>query len=137
MRKKFTVFLILVFVLGLVPINFSKAITQNQISAEVQIVCPDNYGNWFSGSGTVIDSKRIILTNKHVVTDERGAIIKACFVGFVESINSEPNFGTESSPNIAEVKYFTTTEDMDAAILYLDNKTNKVYRNGYKIHFLV
>lgn len=124
--KKFIIFLVLIFVVGLSP-NISKAITQNQINSEVQIVCPDNYGNWFSGSGTIIDSKGIILTNKHVVTDEKGGIIKACFVGFVESINSEPNFGTKANPNVAEVKYFTTADDMDVAILYLDNKTNVVY----------
>ena len=118
MKNKIATFLILTFLLGLAPLNFSQAITQNQINAEVQIVCPDNYGNWFSGSGTIIDSKGIILTNKHVVTDEKGGIIKACFVGFVESINAEPNFGTESNPNIAEVKYYTSTNDMDAAILY-------------------
>jgi hypothetical protein len=127
MRKKFILFIIIFFVFGFVNVKLSQAITQNQINSEVQIVCPDNYGNWFSGSGTIIDAKGIILTNKHVVTDEKGGIIKACFVGFVESINSEPNFGTESNPNIAEVKYFTTADDMDAAILYLDNITNAVY----------
>lgn len=127
MRKQFTTLLILIFVLGLTPFNFLEAITQNQINAEVQIVCPDSYGNWFSGSGTIIDPKGIILTNKHVVTDEKGGIIKTCFIGFVESINAEPNFGSGSNPNIAEVKYYTSTNDMDAAILYLDNKSNKVY----------
>lgn len=127
MKKQFIIFLILIFVLGLTPINFSFAITQNQINAEVQIVCPDNYGNWFSGSGTVIDPKGIILTNKHVVTDQYGSIIKTCFIGFTEFINQEPNFGTQTSPNLAEVKYYTTTADMDAAILYLNNLTNKTY----------
>ncbi|MDO8592559.1 MAG: hypothetical protein Q7R92_02160, partial [bacterium] len=127
MKKQFTIFLILIFVLGLVPVNFSEAITQNQISAEVQIVCPDNYGNWFSGSGTIIDPKGIILTNKHVVTDEKDSIIKTCFIGFIESINQEPNFGTENNPNLAEVKYYTATDDMDAAILYLENGTNQNY----------
>lgn len=127
MRKQFTIFVILFFVLRLMPTHFTNAITQNQINAEVQIVCPDNYGNWFSGSGTIIDPKGIILTNKHVVTDEKGGIIDACFIGFVESINAEPNFGTKSNPNIAEVKYYTSTNDMDAAILYLDNKSNKIY----------
>lgn len=127
MRKQFTILLILTFVLGLVPFNFAEAITQNQISAEVQIVCPDNYGNWFSGSGTIIDSKGIILTNKHVVTDQYGGIIKTCFVGFTESINQEPSFGTQSNPNLAEVKYYTTASDMDAAILYFNNPTNKNY----------
>ena len=127
MRKKFTIFLILIFVLGLIPVNFSSAITQNQINAEVQIVCPDNYGNWWSGSGTIIDSKGIILTNKHVVTDQYGIIINSCFVGFIDSISEEPNFGTIDNPNLAEVKYYTTSNDMDAAILYLDNPTNKTY----------
>jgi hypothetical protein len=127
MRKKFTILLVLTFALGLTPINFTEAITQNQISAEVQIVCPDNYGNWFSGSGTIIDSKGIILTNKHVVTDQYGGIIKTCFIGFTESISQEPNFGTQTNPNLAEVKYYTSTNDMDTAILYLNNPTNKNY----------
>lgn len=127
MKKQFTILLILTFVLGLVPVNFSEAITQSQISAEVQIVCPDNYGNWYSGSGTIIDPKGIILTNKHVVSDQYGGIIKTCFIGFTESINQEPNFGTETNPNLAEVKYYTTASDMDTAILYLENPTNKSY----------
>ncbi|MDP3042985.1 MAG: serine protease [bacterium] len=127
MKKQFTIFLILTFVLGLVPVNFSFAITQNQINAEVQIVCPDNYGNWFSGSGTIIDPKGIILTNKHVVSDQYGGIIKTCFIGFTESINQEPNFGTLGNYNLAEVKYYTTMDDMDAAILYLNNTANKNY----------
>ncbi len=110
-----------------IPIDFLRAITQNQINAEVQIVCPDDYGNWFSGSGTIIDPKGIILTNKHVVTDVRGDIIKTCFVGFIESINQAPNFGGSTTPNFATVKYYTATNDMDAAILYLNNPTNKIY----------
>jgi len=127
MRKKFTIFLILTFVLGLSPVNFADAITQNQISSEVQIVCPDNYGNWYSGSGTIIDPKGIILTNKHVVTDQYGGIIDACFIGFTESINQAPSFGTKDNPNFAKVKYTTTTNDMDTAILYLNNPSNKSY----------
>lgn len=124
MRKQFTIFLILIFVLGLVPINFSIAITQNQIDAEVQIVCTDGDDNWFSGSGTMIDPKGIILTNRHVID---GAYEDTCFIGFIESISQEPNFGTEGNYNLAEVKYYTTTSDMDAAVLYLDNPTNKTY----------
>ncbi|MCK4554502.1 serine protease [Candidatus Parcubacteria bacterium] len=124
MRKQFTIFLILVFVLGLVPVNFSTAITQNQIDAEVQIVCTDGSDNWFSGSGTIIDPKGIILTNRHVV---EGAYMNTCFIGFIESISQEPNFGTAGNYNLAEVKYQTVSNDMDAAILYLDNPTNKIY----------
>ena len=124
MKKHFIIFLILIFVLGLVPVNFSFAITQNQISAEVQIVCTDGANNWFSGSGTIIDPKGIILTNKHVI---EGAYKNTCIIGFVESISQGPNFGVEGNYNLAEVKYYTTTTDMDAAILYLDNPTNKNY----------
>jgi len=124
MKKQFTIFLILIFILGLIPVNFSFAITQNQINAEVQIWCPDGLGHSKSGSGTIIDQKGIILTNRHVI---EGAYQNVCFIGFIESINKEPNFGTDENPNLAEVKYITTTEDMDAAILYLDNPTNKIY----------
>ncbi len=124
MRKQFTIFLILTFILGLVPVNFSVAITQNQIDAEVQIVCTDGSDNWFSGSGTIIDPKGIILTNRHVV---EGAYMNTCFIGFIESIGQEPNFGISGNYNLAEVKYQTTSNDMDAAILYLDNPINKIY----------
>ncbi|MCX6785859.1 MAG: S1C family serine protease [Candidatus Komeilibacteria bacterium] len=127
MKKQVILFLIIAFIFSVVPFNFSFAITQNQISSEVQIVCPDNYGNWFSGSGTIIDPKGIILTNKHVVTDEKNAIIKTCFIGFMISINQEPDFGTKDNPNLAEVKYYTTSDDMDAAILYLNNTANQSY----------
>ncbi len=127
MKKQFTIFLILIFILGLIPLNFSDAITQNQTDALVQIVCPDEYGNWYSGSGTIIDSKGIILTNKHVVTDQYGGVINICAIGFIESISQEPNFYTNNEVNVAEVKYYTTTNDMDAAILYLENPTNKTY----------
>ena len=54
MKKQFTILSILIFVFGLIPVNFSVAITQNQIDAEVQIVCEDENGNWFSGSGTIL-----------------------------------------------------------------------------------
>ncbi len=124
MRKQFIIFLILVFLTGLIPLNFSTAITQNQIDAEVQIVCTDGLDNWFSGSGTIIDPKGIILTNRHVI---EGAYMNTCFIGFIESISQEPNFGNEGNYNLAEVKYYTSTDDMDAAILYLDNPTNKSY----------
>ena len=124
MKKTSIKILIFIFAFSFLPINFSNAITQNQISSEVQIVCTDGADNWFSGSGTIIDPKGIILTNRHVVD---GAYKNICFIGFLESINQEPNFGSEDNPNLAEVKYITSTKDMDAAVLYLENNENKVY----------
>lgn len=123
MRRQFTIFIILIFIFGLAPINFLNAITQNQINSEVQIVCTDGT-NWFSGSGTIIDPKGIILTNRHVV---EGALKNICIIGFLESINQEPNFGTKDNPNLAEVKYITTDKSMDSAILYLENKNNQSF----------
>jgi hypothetical protein len=125
MKKK--AFILILLGLIFIPFNFSQAVTQNQINSEVQIVCPDNYGNWFSGSGTIIDSKGIILTNKHVVTDEKGGIINTCFIGFIKSINDEPDFGTKDSPNLAQVKFTTASQDMDSALLYLENKNGLAF----------
>jgi len=127
MKKAISIIVFSFFVFGLIPIKSVFAITQNQINAEVQIVCPGLNDTWFSGSGTIIDSKGIILTNKHVVTDQNGGTINTCFIGFTQSINNEPDFGTRANPNLAEVKYSTTTSDMDAAILYLNNPTGRVF----------
>lgn len=121
--KKF-IQLTILSILLFVPIFTTNAITQNQIDAEVQIICPDGGGNWYSGSGTIIDPKGIILTNKHVV---QGAHNDTCVIGFVDSTEQEPDFGTQDNPHLAEVKYETNSEDMDAAILYLENPNNKEY----------
>ncbi len=124
MIKQFTFFLILILIFGLFPVNFSNAITQNQINAEVQIVCTDGSGSWFGGSGTIIDPKGIILTNSHIIED---AYQNTCIIGFIESINQEPNFYTEGDLNLAEVKYSTMNKNMDVALLYLDNPNNISY----------
>lgn len=126
MKKRFTIFLILIFILGLVPINFSLAITQNQINSEVQVVCPDNQDNWSSGSGTIISSTGIILTNKHVVTGADGQITSYCLVGKSKGINQYADF---SDKYIAEVKYYSISNDLDVAILYIINPGNYDYFN--------
>jgi len=123
-RKNFfiTLFLILTcfFFIQFSP---AEAITDNQIKATVQIVCKDTYsGNWYSGSGTIIDPSGIVLTNRHVIMGDNNTAIKNCLIGFVDNPSQEPDF-----QYMAETKYWTTTSDKDAAILYIDNKTNKLF----------
>lgn len=122
MKKNiYSVLILLVFFIS--PIR-TDAITQSAIDASVLILCPDNYGNWYSGSGTIIDSKGIVLTNKHVVIDKFGNAISTCVIGFTTSISATPSFYTGEDLNLAEVKYYTSSSDLDAALLYLDNPTN-------------
>lgn len=123
MKKHFSILLILIFILGLTPVDFSLAITQNQISSTVSLACTDDGENWSLGSGTIIDSKGIILTNKHVVQDSNKNIMKYCLVAITESISQTPDF-----LYIAETKYWTTDDYvMDSALLYIDNKNNKIF----------
>ena len=111
------------FIILLAFPNIAYSITNDQTSATVQIICKDSRsGNWYSGSGTIFDSSGIVLTNRHVVEGSNNAIIKNCLIGLVNNSNQEPDFSY-----IAETKYWTTTSDKDAAILYIDNKTNKVF----------
>ncbi|OGL65575.1 hypothetical protein A3B21_03360 [Candidatus Uhrbacteria bacterium RIFCSPLOWO2_01_FULL_47_24] len=112
----------LLLILALVPLHSSQAITQTQINSLVHVVCPGQNDTWFSGSGTIIDSKGIVLTNKHVVTDQSGNIIRYCAIGLTKSISRPPSFDYT-----AEVKYYTTDENLDAAILYIDNKNNTTF----------
>ena len=118
MKKKIIILLVVIFVLVLVPFNDSKAITQNQIDSEVHVVCPGNDNNWYSGSGTIISSKGIIITNRHVVQNTDGSIIPYCIIGESNGLNSFADF---SSENFAEVKYYSTVKDLDVAILYIVN----------------
>jgi V8-like Glu-specific endopeptidase len=124
MKKQFISWLAIITSFIFIPFNFSQAITQNQINSEVQIVCTDGLDNWFSGSGTIIDPKGIILTNRHVV---EGAYKNTCMIGFLKSINQEPDFGSINNLNLAEVKYVTTDKSMDTAVLYLNNPNNQIF----------
>ena len=100
----------------------AQAINNQQINASVQVLCPDGDSNWFSGSGTMIDSSGIVMTNRHVVTDSNGYIINSCYVGVTKSISVAPSFDY-----VAEVKYWATDADMDVAFLYIDNQANELF----------
>lgn len=118
MKRNFTFLFIVTILLNLLPVQL-HAITQTQLSSQVQIICPDNQGNLYSGSGTIIDSKGVILTNRHVVTDQSGNLIQTCTVGFIKSSSEEPNFHTNGEINLAEVKHFSKTKDLDVALLVI------------------
>ncbi|OGZ27411.1 MAG: hypothetical protein A2365_02970 [Candidatus Nealsonbacteria bacterium RIFOXYB1_FULL_40_15] len=71
----------------------------DQASAVVKLWCPDdNYEqNAFVniGSGTIISSDGIILTNKHVVLNQDATVIRsspACYVGVTEDISKPVDF---------------------------------------------
>lgn len=123
--KKTLLFLSLFIILGLSP-NISNAITQNQINTSIQIVCPTNQGNFKSGSGTIISSNGVVITNKHVVTNEDKSIIQNCIVGMSNGINNIADFSKEY---ITETKYYSNSDDLDVAILYIINGSNFNYYN--------
>lgn len=118
-RKKFL--LIAATACGLLSVSAAVfAIDSNQIAAQVQVVCPVGDDMWSSGSGTIIDSKGVILTNKHVVGNS-----SVCVIGLLSSVNKEPSFYTNGKQNLAVVRFTTHTADMDAAVLYLVNTDNR------------
>lgn len=72
-------------------------LTQEQISAVVLLVCPDDnveYNEFVSyGSGIIMNPEGNILTNRHVVSNEDWSIIKSlptCFVGITDDISQPP-----------------------------------------------
>jgi hypothetical protein len=124
MKSRYSILFILFLIIGLLPINFSVAITQNQINAEVHIVCPDDQGNIFSGSGTFISSTGAILTNKHVVTDLNGETMQYCWIGLGNNIENTANFKNDL---IAETKYVSTDDNLDLAVLFILNNNQNEY----------
>lgn len=107
-----------IFVMG----SDAFAANMNRVEALVQIVCPDGSGNVLSGSGTIIDPHGIVLTNRHVIEDKTGNIIRNCAIGMTENIHNPPSFKYR-----AEVKYYSNEDSIDAAILYMENPQNMVF----------
>ncbi|MCX6789344.1 MAG: trypsin-like peptidase domain-containing protein [Candidatus Gribaldobacteria bacterium] len=85
------------------------------IKSTVKLLCPVNAQMASQGSGTVIDSSGIILTNKHVVAGTLG-----CLVGFINDFNDEPYFGERQIADIVKV-----SPNQDIAILKIRNPQNK------------
>lgn len=84
------------------------------IKATVKLICPVNSTMASQGSGTVINSTGLILTNKHVIDSTAG-----CWVGFIDDYDDEPYFGDR---HIADI--YKVSSDADVAVLKLRNPNN-------------
>lgn len=85
------------------------------VKSTVKLICPVDKTTASQGSGTIIDSSGMILTNQHVIKGTPG-----CLVGFIDNYGDEPYFGDRQIADIYRV-----SSDADVAILKLRNPTNK------------
>jgi len=96
--------------------NSDIVFNQNTIiKATVKLVCPVSGTMASQGSGTVINSTGLILTNKHVIDGTAG-----CWVGFIDNYGDEPYFGDRQIADIYKI-----SSDADIAVLKLRNPNNK------------
>lgn len=86
------------------------------IKSTVALECPIDLYRSDGGSGTIIDSSGIVLTNAHVPEGTLGF----CRVGFVNSMEQKPRFS-----EIADV--IEVCSNCDAAILKIRNSSNRVF----------
>ncbi|MDO8565841.1 MAG: serine protease [Candidatus Moranbacteria bacterium] len=106
------------------------------IKATVKLICPLDKNRAFQGSGTVISSSGLILTNKHVVSGTLG-----CLVEFIDNANDTPYFGNRQ---IADIQKVSSKEDVatlklrnpqNKKLTYIDiTKANSNLRLGSKVH---
>ena len=85
------------------------------IKATVKLVCPVSSTMASQGSGTIINSTGLILTNKHVIDGTAG-----CLVGFIDDYDDEPYFGDRQIADIYKI-----SSDADVAVLKLRNPSSK------------
>lgn len=98
------------------PSENSEISNQNTIiKSTVKLICLVSSTKASQGSGTVISSSGMILTNKHVIENTYG-----CLVGFISSYNDNPYFNDRQIADIYKV-----SSDTDVAILKLRNPSNK------------
>ena len=106
---------------------FLPPLTQEQISAVVELWCPDdNYNNtgYISiGSGSIVSSEGIIITNRHVISNEDWSVIQSaptCYVAITGDIAWSPT--VKYAANL--IAYSPVTNDyfdFDVAILHIND----------------
>ncbi|KPJ54569.1 hypothetical protein AMJ47_04130 [Parcubacteria bacterium DG_72] len=106
-------------------IEQEHGLTKDQISAVVELWCPDdNYdinGFLSMGSGTIVSDQGIIFTNRHVISNEDWSIIESsptCYVGITEDI-SQPSTFMYMADLLAYSPQTDDFFDFDIAVLYI------------------
>ncbi len=78
----------------------------------VEIICLDNTDKdtFYTGSGTIVDSAGLVMTNQHLLVSKDGSLIRFCGVGFTTDIQNPPTIEYIAEATAAQ-------KDLDLAIM--------------------